>query len=113
MLAMTEDVWNALAKTTASVARLIDAVDGPLYTRIDGSTGRDHSAGLLGQQETTNRILGEQNRQITELRERLEVIAVTPTKISMPRWWTPIAVALIGGLATVLVAVLQTLRAVS
>lgn len=110
---MTDDVWNALAKTTelaetthATVERLLDAVDGPLVTRLDGSTGRDRERGVLGQQEATN-------RQLAEMRARLEAIAEAPTKISMPRWWTPIAVALIGGLVTVLVAVLQTLRAVT
>lgn len=110
---MTEDVWNALSKTTAAVERLIDAVDGPAYIRVDGSIGRQHSAGLLGQVEGANRQIVDLTDQVTELNEQMRVYAATPTKISVPRWWTPIAVAAVTGLFALLAVVIQTLRAVT
>ena len=96
---MTDDLWSALAHTNSQVERLIDVIDGPTYTRIDGTMSRHNDQGLLATVATlagTVAALTEATRQ--------------PTRVHVPAWAVTLLVAAIGGIATIGAALIDAIR---
>lgn len=95
---MTADLWDALAQTNDQVTRLINVIDGPPYTRVDGSKSRHHDEGLLA-------IVASLTGSVEALTEATK----QPTKIHVPAWAVTLIVATIGAIATIGVALIEAI----